>query len=128
MSAHPKSAPSPADSVLASLRAGVDASVSGEPLEPWCVHRLAETLQDPTGNEAEREQQLMVTQLAADQLAAEGKLKRASVNAIALGVHCEDVLYWSPKTGFDRVAEFGPDYEEMALLRRLGAHFRCHGL
>ena len=121
-------APTPADALLASLRAGVEASIAEEPLQPWCVHRLTETLQDPTGNEEERERQLMITQLAADQLAAEGKLMRASVNAVALGVHCEDVLYWSPKAGFDRVAQFGPDYEEMAVLRRLGSHFRCHGL
>jgi hypothetical protein len=109
------------------LRDRIEAAVNEEPFRPWCVHRLHEDLVEPFSQE-NRDYQLLATQLAADQLADRGRLLRQELSAVTIGVHCQDTIYWSPKAGFATVDEFGPDYETPALLRRLGAHFQCHGL
>lgn len=109
------------------LRDRIEAAVNEEPYRPWCVHRLHEEVAELYSDE-DREYQLMATHLAADQLADRGKLQRQEVSAVTIGVHCQDTLYWSPEAGYTSVDEFGPDYESPALLRRLGAHFQCHGL
>jgi len=111
----------------AEMRERIETAVNEKPYEPWCVHRLHEELSEPDVI-TDREHMPMVTQLAADQLAAAGRLEREEVNAITIGVHCQDTLYWSTRAGMTRVEQFGPDYESPAVLRRLGAHFRCHGL
>jgi hypothetical protein len=127
MATHAAEGADPESRAAASLREQIDASVSEEPFRPWCVHRLHEELVDPTSTE-DREMGLMRMQLAADQLAAAGRVKREEVNAFTIGVHCQDTLYWSPRAGVERLEEFGPDYQSPTLLRRLGAHFQCHGL
>ncbi|HKV90414.1 MAG TPA: hypothetical protein VJQ43_04350 [Thermoplasmata archaeon] len=114
-------------SSIASLQDRIEAAVNDEPYRPWCVHRLHEELADAIPL-ADREHMFLMTQLAADQLAAMGRIQREEVNAVTIGVHCQDTLYWSPQAGKRRVEEFGPDYESPTLLRRLGAHFQCHGL
>ena len=127
MAAH--SLPEPPATALTgrALRDRIEAAVNEEPFRPWCVHRLHEELVEGLSDE-DREYQLMATQLAADQLADRGKVLRQEVSAVTIGVHCQDTLYWSRDSGYTSVDEFGPDYENAALLRRLGAHFQCHGL
>jgi hypothetical protein len=127
MAAHAMADPPSAAAGARALRDRIEAVVNEEPYRPWCVHRLHEELEGPDPVE-DRAFQLMVTQLAADQLADRGRLLRQEVSAVTIGVHCQDTLYWSPKAGYTSVEGFGTDYESPALLRRLGAHFQCHGL
>jgi hypothetical protein len=115
------------DSSISALRARIQATLDQEPFRPWCVHGLYEELTDPDGH-ADREDGLMRTQLAADELAANGELHREEISAVTIGVQCQDTLYWSKRAAMDRLEEFGPDYESPAILRRLGAHFLCRGL
>lgn len=112
---------------LATLRERIEAALAEEPLRPWCVHRLYEELTDSDG-QWDREHGLFQTQYAADVLAQEGRVRRESVSAVTIGVHCEDTVYWSIRSECRRLDEFGPDYETPAILHRLGAHFLCHGL
>ncbi|MCI4326708.1 MAG: hypothetical protein L3K16_03610 [Thermoplasmata archaeon] len=112
---------------IAALRDRIQATLDQEPYRPWCVHGLYEELTDPDGL-GDRETLLMRTQLAADELAANGVLYRESISAVTIGVHCQDTLYWTKRAGIAQLEEFGPEYESPAILHRLGAHFLCHGL
>lgn len=71
---------------------------------------------------------LRLTRAAADDLATRGTVKREAVSAVAIGVHCEDELYWSALSPRDRLEEFGPEYQSPRVLQRLSSHFQCHGL
>jgi hypothetical protein len=115
------------DASLDTLRDRIESALREEPFHPWCVHRLYEQLAPPGGT-TDREHGLMRTQFAADMLASEGRVRRESVSAVTIGVHCQDTLYWSLESECSRLEEFGPDYESPTLLHRLGAHFQCHGL
>jgi hypothetical protein len=112
---------------LPALREGIRIVLSQEPWRPRCVHGLYEELTEAHGL-ADRDVLLMRTQLAADELAADGELYREAVSAVMIGVECQDTLYWSKHAGIQDIEKFGPDYERLAVLHRLGAHFRCHGL
>jgi hypothetical protein len=127
MATHAAETPAADDGSIPPLRDRIQATLEQEPYRPWCVHGLSEELADP-GGFGDRDELLMRTQLAADELAANGVLRREEISAIAIGVHCQDTLYWSKRAAMDRLDDFGPDYENPALLHRLGAHFRCHGL
>jgi hypothetical protein len=116
-----------ADASLDSLRQRIEGALGEEPFHPWCVHRLYEELMAPEGV-VDREHGLMRTQYTADMLANEGRVRRESVSAVTIGVHCQDTLYWSTESECARLEEFGPDYEPARILHRLGAHFQCHGL
>ncbi|HEV8050316.1 MAG TPA: hypothetical protein VGP88_06960 [Thermoplasmata archaeon] len=109
------------------IRERVRATLGQEPFRPWCVHGLYEELTDLVGL-VDREGMLMRTQLAADELAAGGEIHREAIHAYTIGVECQDTLYWSKQSGIDKLEGFGPDYESPTILRRLGAHFQCHGL
>ena len=112
---------------ISELRERIRATLDQEPFRPWCVHGLYEELTDPDGL-ADRENLLMRTQLAADELAAHGEVHREAISAVTIGVQCQDTLYWSKRSGMSTLDEFGPEYESPTILRRLGAHFLCHGL
>jgi hypothetical protein len=109
------------------LKDRIASTLDGHPDEPWCVHRLFETLTPPSGL-FDRDRGLDAARAAADELAREGRARREFVSAVSIGVHCDDSVYWSLRSGKSRLAEFGPEYEVPTVLRRLGSHFQCHGL
>jgi hypothetical protein len=94
---------------------------------PWCVHGLLEEVAKPFEPE-EREDLLLRTRLAADMLVDHGRARFEPVNAIAIGVRCQDWTYWSARSPNDHLEQFGPEYETPVVLRRLVSHFQCHGL
>jgi len=98
-----------------------------EPVRPWCVHRLYEELVAPASARP-RDDMLAVTRDAAEELVREGRAQREFVSATAIGVQCEDSLYWSFDSDRHHLAEFGPEYESPTILRRLASHIQCHGL
>jgi len=97
------------------------------PDHPWCVHRLYEQLVAAPGA-GTRDDLLVVTRDAAEELVVEGRARREFVSAIGIGVHCEDSLYWARNSEKRELADFGPEYESPTVLRRLASHFQCHGL
>jgi hypothetical protein len=109
------------------LKQRIAETLDHHPEEPWCVHRLFETLTPPVGL-FDRDRGLDAARHAADELTEEGRARRELVSAISIGVHCDDSVYWSLRSGKARLAEFGPAYESPTILRRLGSHFQCHGL
>jgi|HubBroStandDraft_1064217.scaffolds.fasta_scaffold02285_7 hypothetical protein len=109
------------------LKDQIEATLDADPDRPWCVHRLYEELV-ATAIPGGREDMLVLTQTAADDLVMEGRAHREFVSAVGIGVHCEDSLYWSPESEKRTLADFGPEYESPRILRRLGSHFQCHGL
>ncbi|HTW76433.1 MAG TPA: hypothetical protein VMG14_01535 [Thermoplasmata archaeon] len=111
----------------AQFKERIAATLDAHPDEPWCTHRIFETLAPPAGP-FDRDRGIDSARRAADELAAEGRVLREYVSAVAIGVHCDDSLYWSLRSGRRQLAEFGPEYESPTILRRLGAHFECHGL
>ncbi|MGA9838935.1 MAG: hypothetical protein WBF81_03405 [Thermoplasmata archaeon] len=105
----------------------IQATLDETPERPWCVHRLYEELL-AKGPSPSRDDGLVVTQGAADDLVTAGRAHREFVSAVGIGVHCEDSLYWSRHSEKTSLAEFGPEYESPTVLRRLASHFQCHGL
>jgi hypothetical protein len=94
---------------------------------PWCVHRIYEEAVSP-GGRFPLDDLLLKTELAANQLAAEGRLCAEAVSTVSIGVHCQDSVYWSLRSPHRKLEEFGPDYESPRVLYRLASHFRCRGL
>jgi hypothetical protein len=111
----------------AGLKDRIARTLDDSPDEPWCVHRLFETLAPPD-RLFDRDRGIEQARSAADELAEEGRARRELVSAVSIGVHCDDSVYWSARSERRRLAEFGPDYESPTVLRRLSAHFQCHGL
>ncbi len=109
------------------LIARVQAMLDEEPEKPWCVHRIRDQVASDRDEFAD-EALLFESRRAADLLVATGKARRESVSAVAIGVHCEDSVYWSTRSKFEALEEFGPEYESPAILHRLASHFECHGL
>jgi hypothetical protein len=118
------SSPAPTDG---GLRERIADTLARDPDRPWCVHGLYEALLASAGDHR-RDELLLETQNAAEELVDEGRARREYVSAIGIGVHCEDSVYWTPNAGKDSLADFGPDYESPAILYRLASHIRCHGL
>jgi len=112
---------------LSALATQIDSALSGDLDRPWCVHRLYEELLAAPGG-ASQDHMLVATQQAADELVAAGRARREYVSATAIGVHCEDALYWSARSERLQLIEFGPEFESPTLLRRLASHVQCHGL
>jgi len=113
--------------VTASLTERIETTLNGDPDQPWCLHRLYESLlasDDPR----DRDGLLLETQDAADALVRAGRAVGESVSAVSIGVQCQDSLYWSTRAGKERLEQFGPEYESPTILRRLAAHMYCHGL
>jgi hypothetical protein len=109
------------------LKEQIKTTLEGNPDRPWCVHRLYEELA-PRASSRGRDEMLEVTRRAADDLVMEGQACREFVSATAIGIQCEDALYWSRQSGKKVLAEFGPEYESPTILRRLGSHIQCRGL
>ncbi|MGA8543278.1 MAG: hypothetical protein WB947_07075 [Thermoplasmata archaeon] len=109
------------------LKDRIEAVLDQTPERPWCVHRLYEELV-ASGSSNSRDVLLEVTRKAAEALVSEGRARREFVSAFAIGVQCEDSLYWSSESEKRNLSEFGPDYESPTVLRRLASHFQCHGL
>ena len=109
------------------LKERIEATLDESPDRPWCVHRLYEILVAAT-RPGGREDMLLLTQKAADDLVFDGRAHREFVSAVGIGVHCEDSLYWSLHSEKQTLADFGPEYESPTVLRRLASHFQCHGL
>jgi hypothetical protein len=95
--------------------------------QPWCVHRLYEEVVSGFGYE-DRGRGLDITRGAADGLVQSGRARYEGVSAISIGVHCEDAMYWSMKSPYTSLDQFGPSYESPTILQRLASHFQCHGL
>ena len=112
---------------LSALAMRLGESLDSDLDRPWCKHRLYEEVVLPHGW-TDRENMLLVTERAADELVAAGRARREYISAIGIGVHCEDSLYWSPKANRSALADFGPEFESPTVLRRLASHFQCHGL
>jgi len=112
---------------LSDLANRIEEALNGNVSRPWCVHRLYETLLSQ-GESRTRDSLLEITQHAADELVAAGRARREYVSAIAIGVHCEDALYWPARSPELRLSDFGPEFESPAILHRLASHFQCHGL
>jgi|HubBroStandDraft_1064217.scaffolds.fasta_scaffold16192_2 hypothetical protein len=108
------------------LKNQIEELLDGTPEKPWCVHRLYEVLVAAPG--ASRDDLLVVTRDAAEELVVEGRARREFVSAIGIGVHCEDSLYWARASEKRQLSDFGPEYESPVVLRRLASHFQCHGL
>jgi hypothetical protein len=111
---------------LSELASRVDSTLAGDLDHPWCVHRLYEVLLSAPG--ASRDEMLLVTQRAAEELVAVGRARREYVSATSIGVHCEDTLYWSSGSDRQKLADFGPAYEWPTVVQRLSSHFQCRGL
>ncbi len=112
---------------ISRLAVRIESALKEDLNRPWCVHRMYEELfstPDPTS----RDDQLVVTQRAAEELVARGQAHREAIAADSIGVHCEDTLYWSVETNKLRLADFGPEYEWPTVLQRLGSHIQCRGL
>jgi len=119
MEAHP--------GVAADLQGQVEATLNETPERPICVHGLYETLKE-TEFSGPREEVVELVRRAAENLVRDGQAQHAYVSAIAVGAHCEDEVFWSSRSPFRRLEEFGPEFEQFAVARRLASHFECHGL
>jgi hypothetical protein len=111
------------EALMDRIAAALDRDLS----RPWCVHGLLEEVR-PSYAPEEREDLLLRTHLAADMLVDHGRARFESVNALAIGVHCQDWTYWSARSPNERLEQFGPEYESAVVLRRLVSHFQCRGL
>jgi hypothetical protein len=105
----------------------IEQALDQDPDLPMCVHRLYEEVIAPV-REGAREPLLDVTQRIADEVVSRGRARKEWVSALAIGVHCEDCMYWSIRSDRQRLQEFGPKYESPAILNRLASHLHCHGL
>jgi hypothetical protein len=119
---HPATGTLP-DQLLEKIEAALDAN----PGVPWCMHRIYEEVVTPEliGG---RDSLLDLTERAANILVQQGRAQYEAVSTLAIGVHCQDSVYWSVHSGKKRLEEFGPEYESPRVLRRLASHMLCHGL
>ncbi|MGP8072965.1 MAG: hypothetical protein ACLPZM_07545 [Thermoplasmata archaeon] len=109
------------------LEERIESSLNGDPSRPRCVHGLYEELLAPEGG-ANRDDLLDLTRRAAGDLVEHGRARRRYVSAIAIGAHCEDEVFWSVQSPHRELEDFGPEYEQLAIARRLASHFVCRGL
>jgi hypothetical protein len=109
------------------LEARIESALDREPNRPRCVHSLYEELIGPSPD-TQREGLLDLTRRAAEDLVDHGRARRRFVSAIAIGAHCEDAVYWSARSPHRELEEFGPEFETLAIARRLASCIRCSGL
>jgi hypothetical protein len=109
------------------LKERIEANLNDSLDRPICVHGLYETIKeaDPA---AHRDDLVECVRAAAEDLVQEGHAQHAYVSAIAIGAHCEDEVFWSARSPNRHLEEFGPEFEQLAVARRLASHFECHGL
>jgi hypothetical protein len=112
---------------LSGLATKIQEALNDDLDRPWCVHRLFEEFLSGPGQMG-RDDLLAVTRKAAEELVRAGHAREEYVSATSIGVHCEDTLYWSARSGKQRLADFGPAYEWPTVVQRLGSHFQCRGL
>jgi hypothetical protein len=105
----------------------IEGALNRHPERPWCIHRLYEEVVRPEASSLDRDL-FDRTERAAQELAAQGRVRGKPIDAIAIGVHCEDAMYWSIHSRQQELEEFGREYESPAILNRLASHFRCTGL
>jgi len=115
------------DVPLDELMGQIETALNEQPYRPWCIHRLYEELA-PTHERRARDGLIQLMERAADEVTRRGLAQHEPVSAIAIGVHCQDSLYWSTRSDKHRLEDFGPDYESPRILRRLASHFECRGL
>lgn len=109
------------------LVARVQAMLDRDPTRPWCVHRIRDQVAADRGDVPDLEL-LFETRRAADLLVATGQARREAVSTVTIGIHCEDAVYWSVRSPYELLDEFGPDYAAPAILHRLASRVECHGL
>jgi hypothetical protein len=109
------------------LQEQIEASLNESLERPICVHGLYETVKD-ADPAAPRDDLVERVRSAAENLVREGHAQHAYVSAIAIGAHCEDEVFWSSRSPCQRLEEFGPEFDPLAVARRLASHFECHGL
>ena len=114
-------------SIFDALGEEIHAALETDLERPWCIHRLYEEVVSPSGK-FPLDDLLLKTELAANRLAETGRARREPISALAIGVHCEDCLYWSVRAPQERLDDFGPEFASPELLNRLASHFQCHGL
>jgi len=111
----------------AGLEEQIESALNKDPERPRCVHGLYEELLAPVSPDS-REDLLDLTRQAAEDLVEHGRARRRYVSAIAIGAHCEDAVYWSVASPNRELEDFGPEFEQLSIARRLASHFQCHGL
>jgi hypothetical protein len=109
------------------LKEQIEANLNDSLERPICVHGLMETIKQSAPS-ATRADLVESVRAAAEDLVQEGHAQHAYVSAIAIGAHCEDEVFWSARSPFLHLEEFGPEFEQLAVARRLASHFECHGL
>jgi hypothetical protein len=109
------------------LTVRIEGVLEENPNRPLCVHGLYEELLAPV-DRGNRDQLLEETRRAADEAVRRGHARMEFVSAIAIGVQCEDVMYWSTRSAKLHLKDFGVEYESPTILNRLGSHITCHGL
>jgi hypothetical protein len=111
----------------AGLKAQIAANLDESADRPICVHGLYERVQEGAPDVS---RDLLIEQVrsAAEDLVHEGLARRAYVSAIAIGAHCEDEVFWSARSPHQQLEEFGPEFDSLAIARRLASHIQCRGL
>ena len=112
---------------LDGLKDQIESTLNESIDRPICIHGLYETVKEGDLGAA-RGELVERVRAAAENLVQEGHAHRAYVSAIAIGAHCEDEVFWSARSPHRKLAEFGPEFEQLAVARRLASHFECHGL
>jgi len=112
---------------VSGLKDQIVASLNDSPDRPICVHGLYESLKEGSPG-AGRDDMVERVRRAAEHLVQEGQAHRAFVSAIAIGAHCEDEVFWSARSPYRTLEDFGPEFDQLAVARRLASHFECHGL
>ena len=110
---------------LTDLMVQIESELNADIDRPCCVHRLYESVARAGENS---EELLSTVQDAADELTRRGRARQEAISAVAIGVHCQDTVYWSIRSPNHALQEFGPEYESPTILRRLASHIQCHGL
>jgi hypothetical protein len=120
--------PAPASTALSGLMDQIESELNADVDRPCCVHRLYESLARSTRAGEDPDQLLSTVQDAADELTRQGRARKEAISAVAIGVHCQDTVYWSVRSPNRALQDFGPEYESPTILRRLASHIQCHGL
>jgi hypothetical protein len=109
------------------LKARLEAKLGQSLDRPFRVHGMAEALPPETPAQS-RDTLVEQVRRVADGLVRKGLARRAYLSAIAIGARCEDEDYRSSRSEFRSLEELGPEFEPLAVARRLAAHFMGHGL
>ncbi|MGA8275148.1 MAG: hypothetical protein WB789_01055 [Thermoplasmata archaeon] len=109
------------------LKEQIEANLNDSLDRPICVHGLYKTIKEADPG-THRDDLAEGVRAAAEDLVQEGHAQHAYVSAIAIGAHGEDEVFWSSHSPHQHPEEFGPEFEQLSVARRLAALFECHGL